>query len=664
VETNAAFSFPRNEESISILIQGYPRWFYLIVHIRQRIIKGLINLNYKNTLLLSLGALGVVYGDLGTSPIYALQQSISNVAITETNILGLLSLIFWSLILVISTCYVTVFLKADNDGEGGVLALLSLIKRHVKQYPKILFFLGVFGAGLLLGDGMLTPSISVISALEGLTAISPDFSHLITPIAFVILLILFSCQKFGTEKIGFIFGPIILVWFIAIGFLGGLSIYHNPIVLYAINPYHAYLFAIDNGLNFLPMLSGIFLVITGAEAMYADLGHFGKTPIRLGWFLVALPSVLLNYFGQGAYVLAHPENLNNLFYSLSPSWFNYPLLLLATFATIIASQAVITASFSLIHQAILLNIFPRLLIKHTSSKEKGQIYIPHLNLTLAIGTLSLVLIFKKSSALAAAYGIAVNLVMIIVAILVICVARSYWSWSLLKIVSIFSVFMFIDVLFLIANLHKLHEGGWIPIAVASGFAFIMFSWREGMLFLQKRYYQDKISLSDLFAYIDSTQLIKLKEITTVFITNNAEQSIGSFLHYLKLNRIIPARALIVNVAIKMHPYVPDRERYEIEQIMQDVYKLTLNYGFMQTINIPQTILEGSKMNVIPLSIDPNKLTYFVEIINIDHVKTNYFHISYWKKRVFAFLLRNALVDIKFYGLPYNRTIALGSYCEM
>ena len=466
-----------------------------------------------------MGALGVVYGDLGTSPIYAFQQSISDIAITEVNILGLLSIIFWSLILVISTCYVTVFLKADNDGEGGVLALLALIKRQIKQYPKILFFLGVFGAGLLLGDGMLTPSISVISALEGLTAISPDFSHLITPIAFVILMGLFFCQKFGTGKIGFTFGPIILVWFFAIATLGVLSICKNPIVLKAINPYYAYFFAKANGLNFFPMLSGIFLVITGAEAMYADLGHFGKTAIRLGWFCVALPAVLLNYFGQGAYVLQHPESINNLFYSLSPSWFSYPLLILATMATIIASQAVITASFSLIHQAILLNIFPRLLIKHTSSKEKGQIYIPHLNLILAIGTLSLVLIFKKSSALAAAYGIAVNLVMIIVAILVICVARSYWRWSILKIVSVFSIFMCIDVLFLIANLHKVHEGGWIPLAIASGFAFIMFSWREGMLFLQKRYYQDKNSLTDLFAYIDSTQLVKLKEVTSVFITN-------------------------------------------------------------------------------------------------------------------------------------------------
>ncbi|WP_233586867.1 KUP/HAK/KT family potassium transporter [Legionella sp. km772] len=488
-----------------------------------------------------------------------------------------------------------------------MLALLSLLKRQIQHHPKKLFFLGVFGAGLLLGDGMLTPSISVISALEGIAVISPEFSHLITPMAFIILLALFGCQKFGTEKIGFSFGPIILLWFITIAILGGLSIYNNPVVLEAINPYYGYKFAVNNGLHFLPLVSGIFLVITGAEAMYADLGHFGKTPIRLGWFCVALPSVLLNYFGQGAYALAHPADINNLFYSLAPSWFIYPLVILATLATIIASQAVITASFSLIHQAISLNIFPRLLIKHTSSKEKGQIYIPHLNTILAIGTLSLVLIFKKSSALAAAYGIAVNLVMIIVAILVICVARLYWRWSVLKIISIFSIFMLIDLLFLVANIHKIEEGGWIPLAIATGFAFIMFSWREGILFLRKRYYQDKTTLNDLFDYIESTKPMKLKEVTNVFITNNVDQSIGCFLHYLKINRFIPAKTLIINIVMAMHPFVPDRERYHIEDLSQDIYKLTLNYGFMQTINIPQALIDWNRINSLYLNIDPNKL---------------------------------------------------------
>ncbi len=351
------------------------------------------NNDHKKIVTLSLGALGVVYGDIGTSPLYALQQTLSGLPITVENVFGVLSLVFWALIVVISTRYITVFLNANNDGEGGVLALVALLKRQGKKFPQLLFLIGIVGAGLLLGDGMITPAISVISAVEGLKVISPEFSHLIVPISFLILLVLFLAQRFGTGNIGFTFGPILLGWFMTIATIGAIAIFHYPMVIHAINPYYAFLFFYHGGWHAYLLLSGIFLVITGAEAMYADLGHFGKTPIRIGWLCVALPALLVNYFGQGANLLQNPSAISNVFYALSPSWFSYPLLIIATLATIIASQAVISASFSLARQAILLNVCPRLPIVYTSKEEQGQVYVPQVNLILAVGTLSLVAVF-------------------------------------------------------------------------------------------------------------------------------------------------------------------------------------------------------------------------------------------------------------------------------
>lgn len=363
----------------------------------------------KAFLPLSMAALGVVYGDIGTSPLYAIRESLLGLPVSPENILGILSLIFWSLILIISIKYLCYILRADNDGEGGVLALLALLKRENGHTYKFLFLIGILGAGLLLGDGMLTPAISVVSAIEGLQVISPTFSQLVLPLTCIILLALFLVQHHGTAKIGWYFGPIILIWFVTLAILGMAKIIQNPIVISALNPYYAIEFFIHNGWTGYAALGGVFLVATGGEALYADLGHFGKIPIRLSWFAVALPGLLLNYFGQGAYLLQHPDAIVNPFYAISPSWFSYPLLIIATMATIIASQAVISATFSLTKQAVLLDLYPRLSIIQTSEKKKGQIYVPQMNAILAIGTLILVITFKNSSALAHAYGIAVNL---------------------------------------------------------------------------------------------------------------------------------------------------------------------------------------------------------------------------------------------------------------
>ena len=618
----------------------------------------------KKTLTLSLGALGVVYGDLGTSPLYALQQTLPGESITTNNIFGVLSLVFWSLILVISTSYVSVFLRADNEGEGGVLALLSLLKRRAKKFPRWLFFIGIVGAGLLLGDGMITPAISVISAVEGLKVISPDFSYLITPIAFVILLILFLCQRFGTSKISFIFGPILFLWFVTIGILGAIAIFHNPEVLYAINPYYAIDFFYNGGWHAYLLLGGIFLVITGAEAMYADLGHFGRVPIQIGWFGVALPALLLNYFGQGANLMNSPQAINNLFYTLSPAWFSYPLLLLATLATIIASQAVITASFSLARQAILLNVCPRLDIIHTSQEEMGQVYVPKINFIIAIGTLSLVAIFKSSDRLAAAFGMAVNLVMLIVAILVVCVARFYWKWSIPRIVSVFAVVIFIDLVFLGSNLHKIQDGAWIPLVFATIISMIMITWQRGIALIRSSFYMRKLSPPELIKKLRDSKLNFLEDVTTIFVAEPYDNSGRSFFNYIKLNRILPERVLIVSIVIEDYPFVSQNKCFELTKMTKGIYNLVIHYGFMQTIDVPRALALGEKMKIFPFTLDVNKATFLVEIINISITKKKYPRLYFWQKKLFGFLLRNSALDIEFFRLPYNRTIAIGTYCEI
>ncbi len=617
--------------------------------------------NNKRTITLSLGALGIVYGDLGTSPLYALHQVLTRVDNTPFHVYGVLSLVLWSLILVISTGYVIVFLRADNAGEGGILALLYLLKRQSKKFPRSLFLMGVIGAGLLLGDGMITPAISVISAIEGLNVISPDFSYLIMPASFAILLILFLCQRFGTTIISFFFGPILLCWFIIIAILGIIAIVQNPMVLKAVNPYYALMFLSEGGWHAYFLLGGVFLVITGAEAMYADLGHFGKKPIRIGWFGVVLPALLLNYFGQGANLLSHPEAIANVFYSLAPSWFFYPLIIIATLATIIASQAVISASFSLTRQAISLDICPRLSIVHTSKEETGQVYVPMVNLFLALGTLLLVVVFKSSNALAAAYGMAVNLLMLIVALLVLCVARQLWKWSYSKIGLIFFPLILIDLVFLGANIPKIYNGAWIPLAFAVVISILMITWQKGMELVHSYFYKNKMSLSEIVKQLDRSKLNCIEDLTVIFVTDPYDNSGGSFFNYVKLNHILPKSTLIVKVIVEDFPYIPEKNRYKLESLTEGYYHLSLHYGFMQTIHVPRTLEAGIKNKIFPFSLDVSKSTFLVEIIHISRGKKKYPQLLNWQKRLFSFLLRNSIRDIEFFQLPRNQTISIGRY---
>ncbi len=616
-------------------------------------------LSYK----LTLAALGIVFGDIGTSPLYALKVTLDNLSINQSNVLGVLSLIFWSLLIIISFKYLAIIFRADNDGEGGILALLALMKHKATKYTPIFYILAIFGAGLLLGDGMLTPAISVISAVEGLSAVSPLFTPYILPISIIIFLLLFFIQHRGTAQIGYLFGPIILVWFCTIALLGLIQIINNPVVLNAVNPFYAVYFLYNEGFSGYLLLGGIFLVMTGGEALFADIGHFGKTPIRINWFIIVLPCLLLNYFGQGADLLIHPSNIDNPFYMMAPSSLYVPLIILATLATIIASQAIISATFSLTKQAVLLGLCPRITIVQKSKDYSGQIYVPQINVLLAIGTILLALTFHSSENLAHAYGIAVNGVMLLVDCMVAYAALAIWNWSKLKVLLLFGLFLIIDFSFLGANVHKFITGGWVPVTFALGIATLMFTWRRGMSYLRTHFYMNKSDILKILRQLEYKSLNQLPGVTAIFITDVYDKSGGSFLHFLKLSRSVPEHVLILDYIVETIPHVPVEQRYEISTLAAKICKLTLHYGFMETINIPKALNQVNDRKLLPFSIDTNSAAYMVEIPNIMASKTKKSLTFYWQEKIFAFLMRNysANLNIEFYKLPYNRTIAIGTY---
>lgn len=622
------------------------------------------NIKQQSLPALSLAALGIIYGDIGTSPLYAMHTTLHDLTINLINVLGLLSLIVWALILVVSVKYLCLVLRADNEGEGGVLALLALLRRNNVHTSTLFFLIGIFGAGLMFGDGMLTPAISVMSAIEGVNVVTPALSHWILPISFVILFSLFTFQFLGTAKIGFLFGPILLIWFYTLAILGIVQITEHPIVLKAINPYYAYLFLVNNGWMGYELLGGVFLVVTGAEALYADLGHFGKNSVRLSWFTVAFPGLILNYAGQAAYLLTHPTVTENPFYLMAPDWFLIPLIVLATIATIVASQAVISATFSMTKQAVLLGLYPRLPIRQTSESMRGQIYVPQMNFLLGAGTLILILIFKNSNAIAHAYGIAVNLVMMLTTFMIILVAKEKWHWSILKIVLIFSIFVVVDLSFFGANLGKLDRGGWIPITLALICAFIMYTWNKGMNYLREYYFTKQDDFIKMLGQLHMENMHRLAGMTAIFITDIYDRSGGSFLRFLKLNHSIPENSLIVNYIVENIPHVSSLNRYEASCIDKSICQLTLHYGFMDYTSIPQALYVANDRGLLPFKINIDNGLYFIEVPNIiasSKRKPGWF---FWQERLFTFLMRNysANLNIEFYQLPYDRTIAIGTYC--
>jgi KUP system potassium uptake protein len=617
----------------------------------------------KYLAFLSLGALGIVYGDIGTSPIYALRESLHGaygVHASPENVLGVLSLIFWSLILVISVKYLGFIMRADNNGEGGIIALTALVipsGRPPEGVRKLLVAAGLFGAALLYGDSMITPAISVLSAVEGLEVATPFFQPYVIPITVAILLGLFSVQRFGTASVGSVFGPIVLVWFLTLGALGAIHLADSPEVFKALNPLYGAQFFTRNGIKGFLVLGSVFLVVTGGEALYADMGHFGRLPIRLTWFAIVLPALLLNYFGQGAMVIAHPETIEQPFYLMAPRWALYPLVGLTTVATVIASQAVISGAFSLTRQAVQLGYLPRLGIKHTSTREIGQIYIAGINWALMLASIGLVIGFGSSSRLAAAYGVAVTTDMVFTTILFAFVARSRLGWSRWAIALLVIGFLAVDLAFWGANLPKIPHGGWFPLAVAAGIFVVMTTWRKGRLLLGARFKEQTLPL-DLFVREMTHKPPHRVPGTAVYMHGGAATP-PALLHNLKHNKVLHERVLLLRVVTREVPFVDRADRVNCESLGAGIWRVEVRYGFSQDPHIPAALAQCPLQGV---DFRPMDTSYFLGRENLLPIKGSGMRL--WRARLFALLSRNALGATSFFHLPPNRVVELGTQIEI
>jgi len=621
--------------------------------------------NGRRLAVLSIAALGVVYGDIGTSPLYAVRESFHasyGLAVVSSNILGVLSLIFWSLILVISIKYLGVILRADNDGEGGILALASLVTpmQASADRRKVLVVLGLFGAALLYGDGMITPAISVLSAVEGLQVATPVFERWVIPITVLILIALFAFQKRGTEGVGKVFGPVTLVWFLVLAALGLYQIAQEPSVLAAVLPTHAITFFIENGTRGFLVLGSVFLVVTGGEALYADMGHFGTRPIRLMWFAIALPALLLNYFGQGALLIRMPDAIVNPFYRMGPDWAAYPLVLLATAATVIASQAVISGSFSLAMQSVQLGYAPRLRIEHTSEEEFGQIYIPEVNWALMVACIGLVVSFGSSSALAAAYGVAVTTTMVITTVLFFVVARERWRWSMVAAGSLATLFLVVDLAFWAANLTKIPDGGWFPLVVAAVVFVLMTTWKAGRRVLAGRMKARELPLDDFLKSLEEHLPTRVPG-TAVFMFKDATGTPRALLHNLKHNKVLHEHVVCLAVVTESVPYVSPRDRARCTPRGCGFYAVVLRYGFMEDVNVPLALrdLEGCD----ELRLKPMETTYFLGRETLVPGR-NGSGMRRWRKHLFAFMSHNARPPAAYFRLPPSQVIEVGAQVQL
>lgn len=614
--------------------------------------------------ILTLAALGVVFGDIGTSPLYALKESFHathGMPINEINILGILSLIFWTIMLIVSLKYVMVIMRADNNGEGGIMALLALNLRQpgLSNRTKILITaLGFIGASLFFGDGIITPAISVLSAVEGLSVAAPAFDKFILPISIGILTALFLVQKHGTAVMGKFFGPITLLWFLSIGAIGFVSIIQSPTILAFLSPHWALQFIITNPYISFFVMGAVVLTVTGGEALYADMGHFGVLPIRLGWFLVVLPCLMLNYAGQGALLLRDPTAITNPFYLLVPSFFLYPMILIATAAAVIASQALISGVFSMAKQAIQLGYLPRLNVLHTSASEVGQIYIPLLNWILYISILFLVLLFKTSSNLAGAYGLAVTITMFCDTLLVAFLAYSYWKWKTWKLVLFAVPFIFIDLVLLGSNLLKFFIGGWVPVLIAVFVFTLMMTWKKGRVQLQEKLQSDTLQLETFIKYL-GTDMNKVSG-TAVFLTGSPSVVPHALLHNLKHNKILHDKNMLVTVQVSDIPYVQDELRYEFEVLEKGFYRIQINYGFKEQPNVLM-VLEKI-FNEIDFEYNLMEISFFVSRERLIYKADN--KLTTWRKQLFATMQKNTSPISDFYQIPTNRVVEIGSQIEI
>ncbi|OHX12454.1 low affinity potassium transporter Kup [Chromobacterium sphagni] len=610
---------------------------------------------------LTLAALGVVYGDIGTSPLYTLRECFvsQNIPTTPDNIFGILSLIFWSLIFVVSIKYVAFVLRADNRGEGGIMALMALARHYTTHAARWkIVMLGLFGAALFYGDAIITPAVSVLSAAEGMEVISSGMEAYVLPVAVGVLVGLFLLQRHGTASVGLLFGPVMMVWFAILGILGLNQILQQPAVLQALNPWHAFVFLHKHGFHAFLTLGSVVLALTGAEALYADMGHFGKTPIRRAWFALVLPGLALNYFGQGALLMHNPAAIKNPFFLLAPDWALLPMIVLATLATVIASQAVISGAYSLTRQAILLGYCPRLEVNHTSEKEIGQIYMPFINWALLIAVLVVVLTFKTSSSLAAAYGIAVTGTMLITTLLFFVVARVNWRWPLPLALGITVLFGVIDTAFFAANVHKVADGGWLPLVMGMVIFTLMSTWKLGRELLFKRLREQALPLDDFIQNLEAYPPARV-EGTAVFLTSTLHGVPHALLHNLKHNKVLHERVVLMTVRTEDVPYVADDERLEVVQMSASFWRVMARYGFKEDPNVLE-VMEMCKREGFDLELMDTSFFLSRETI----VPTERPGMARWREKLFVWMSKNAMRATDFFQVPTNRVVELGAQVEL
>jgi len=609
---------------------------------------------------LALSALGVVYGDIGTSPLYTMKEVFAGnhpIALTPDNVLGILSLILWSLIIIVSIKYVVFIMRADNRGEGGIMALIALALRDAKDNParqRMIILFGILGAAMFYGDGMVTPAISVLSAVEGLEVAAPALKVFVIPITLLVIFGLFFVQKAGTARVGALFGPVMLVWFSTLALLGVYNIVAAPGVLKALNPLYGIGFLMHNSHIALIAMGGVVLSVTGAEALYADMGHFGRKPIQLAWFAFVLPALILNYFGQGALILSDPAAVANPFYHSAPDWALYPLVGLSTLATVIASQAVISGAFSVTRQAMQLGFVPRVEVQHTSEREQGQIYLPGVNWGLMIAVMVLVLGFKSSNNLAAAYGIAVTGDMVITSLLATIVAARVWGWGWPRAIALFSCFLVVELTFWFANVLKIPDGGWFPLVMGIVIFTLMTTWKRGRQLLYKRLEGEAIALEPFIESLAQGGAARVAG-TAIFMTPNLYGVPHAMLHNLKHNKVLHERIVLATVTIKDIPYVPAAERVSVEVLPHDFYRVTLCYGFMEGPDLPRDLELCAQHG---LALDMMDTSFFIgrETL-IPRVGSE---MSLWREKLFISMFRNAGSATNFFKLPPNRVVELGT----
>lgn len=620
----------------------------------------------KRLRILTLTALGVVYGDIGTSPLYTIKECFGGklgIMPTPANVYGILSLILWSLILVVAVKYLVFILRADNRGEGGVLAMLALLMQTTRRasdvtLKRVLIILGLFGTALLYGDGVITPAISVLGAMEGLEVASPTLRHFVVIFTVAVLFALFMFQKRGTARVGRTFGPITLLWFLTIAILGVIEITTEPGIIKAVNPAYAVAFFALHGFIGFAVLGGVFLAVTGAEALYADIGHFGKKPIRLAFFSLVLPALVLNYFGQGALLLRNPAAIENPFYLLAPSWFLYPLLVIATLAAIVASQALISGAFSLAQQSIQLGYTPRLTIVHTSEQEYGQIFVPEVNKALMVGTLLIVLGFRSTTALGAAYGIAVTGTMSITTLLFAVVARTRWNWPMWKVVGLAAFFFTFDFAFLGANALKIQHGGWVPLAIAVAVLTLMMTWKQGRFILNEKM-RSALPLELLLADIGKTHLPRVPG-TAVFLTSDPTGAPGVLLHHLKHNKALHKQVVLLSVNAAQVPFVDESDRVKVQPLEHGFFRVVGTYGFMEQPCVPDLIQLAQDQGIVAA---PGETSYYLGRERLIPLRKAGAKMAKWRKSLFAFMSRNAVSATEYFQIPPNRVVELGAQIE-